>query len=230
MFKVKKFFSVIFMFLYARTGFYFLRSRVWRWFVEHKYRKGVPAVKTYESIVELQKEAQSWKWEKDSAIEGWDMISYPAATQARIDDPNPAIGDCDDWSMYFVRALDKMLLAESYFLKVGEICTGLSLLSVFWLENETGKAAGHSVCLIEIADSFTGITRYAHMSNWSQASILDAGGTLNSIDAVVSDICEPARTNIGWALADAECKFTGKSGTIEICSRLVKMTVILLVS
>lgn len=219
-YEIRFWIGVFWVWIFVRSGGYYLYSRMMRWMLEHKHRKGNPPIRIYRDYPELLDAAYRWQWDSDKWYEGYDVISYPWTTQARINDPDPKIGDCDDWSMYLCHVLPQVesktgLLGESK-------CVGFRVLTVCYMDRTTGEYGGHNVCLFAIRRNDSSWF-FGHASNWRKAQLITSYKYIKSkmnepyvsITEIVEDICGPDKINLGWATCDETCRRNPESGRFK---------------
>ena len=218
-FKIKLFFGKLWGLISVRWGLYYSYSRLVRWIVEHKHRKGRPPLDQYEDYPRLLSLAAHWKWRKDTWKVGWDSFSYPSRVQDYINRGVAKIGDCDDWSLYLGWVLKDIESRKPIFEHLK--CENFRILTVTYANPNNGKLGGHNVCLIELRDK-DGITRYAHSSNWDKGQIQSGfydGRPYNFIEDIVRDItqtvCGKNGINMAWGTCDLKVKRTGEGGRVK---------------
>jgi hypothetical protein len=155
------FFGRLFSFSYMGSGLYKRWSYVYRWLYERKYKDVQLA--TFDTLPRLATWVNRQKWKADSWKEMWDAISTPQKVQAigQDKDGDHFIGDCDEFAIYSVAAIQGSLAAG---LMKGENIAAAYILSVTWFNPTKMKTlfgfGGHNVCLIEFSDMGP---KYAYM-------------------------------------------------------------------
>lgn len=185
--------------VYLRCQIYAVWSRIYRWFWERKRRKALPQFQKLGDLVAL---IRTLKWRADGWRQLGDAISHPEHVQWLADnDPAREVGDCDDFAIYEVTALQQPELRRSYGIAAAE------MLTVSWYKYG-GKATegnpmghyGHNVCLIRYTDGKWTFMDYG-WPYWRR----------DTVEEVVADVrwlYAPESYLVGWARSRADLRCT----------------------
>lgn len=167
---------------------YYFWSRLGRWIYERKYLK--QAIRQYDTTSLMQAGMRGWIWRMDPWWHGFDMISHPAAFEARcLNGDKEDDGDCDEFSVYIGQALLDM--AQRIGSVDGRVISQVSLSAISWMHMDTGKVSGHNVCIFRYLIPGEGY-RWAWASNWFECGVLWTrhGKTYESAREVVDHVCD----------------------------------------
>lgn len=138
--KILVFFSKIGSALYLGCGIYWLWSTIHRLTSDRKWRHTV--LDEHVTIESAAAKMRTFVWIADKASELFDAVCTPQKVQAvGFDGSSPHGNDCDEEGVYLANTL-KVPGVKPYF------------FTVTWYEPETGKFAGHNVCLLESVEGF----------------------------------------------------------------------------
>lgn len=126
-----KFLSYVFL----RLGLYRLKSRLYRFLFERKYRD-VP-VRPVSTLIEIGRRLGPKWWRADNWRQLWDAVSYPGRVQAYIDEGVPPLSgfDCDEFAIYTAHVLNVSRLRYVY---------SPRFVTVLWRKG--WLVEGHNVC------------------------------------------------------------------------------------
>lgn len=138
--KILVFFAKIGSTLYLGLGIYLLWSTIHRITSDRQWRKVV--LDKFTTIEAASKKMTSFVWIADGASELFDAVCTPQKVQAvGFDGSSPHGNDCDEEGIYLANTLQVPGITPYFF-------------TVTWYEPETGKFAGHNVCLLESVEGF----------------------------------------------------------------------------
>lgn len=138
--KIALFFAKFGSVLYFGLSIYCIWSTIHRLIFDRKWRKVV--LDKFVTVEAAAAKMADFDWKADGPSELFDAICTPQKVQAvGFDGSSPHGNDCDEEGIYLANTL-QVPGVKAYF------------FTVTWFEPETGKWAGHNVCLLESAEGF----------------------------------------------------------------------------
>ena len=174
-------------------------SRLYRLLWEFPYHNY--SVKTYRTIADLDIVMSTCKYLPDGIKQLGDAISYPGRVQFIIDhwpEDTRLIGDCDEFAIYEVNAIEASLAAGCLAAYDGLTVKSAKFMTVNWLDS-TGKFDGHNVCLIEWLNGTFSYLDYTQPSD----PCADVGGVLKQIETTYF----PGGLRLSWSIHDKDLRF-----------------------
>lgn len=191
---MKLFFWRLGVWLWFNSRLWAAWSRVYRLIQEQKFLK-MTTVAIYMKMADLVKFKKPLIWTADGGLQLWDATSYPEKVQWIADHGDKKIGDCDEFAIYTIAALNKSLAAglwndPRYKIK------SVHLLTVMWIAG-TNKSGGHNVCLVELDTEFP--NKWCYMDydypRTPRPSIADVAAQVRE------DYVGKGNISLGWAVS-----------------------------
>lgn len=202
-----------FAFLKVHTFFtltchiYYIWSRFGRWIYEREFAG--KSVSAFTSLSVLESYVANMEWVKDKWYQFGDMISYPAAAEARFKN-GEALGDCDEFSMFFCSALPQTFSLNP---KDLPCFRDISMLTVPYVM-DTGKFDGHNVCVFRYCPETSTELCWAWASNWFNGKVQFTSFT--DINCIVKEIEKLAKAKCyRWARVSPDLKTVYEIGVMN---------------
>lgn len=144
------------LWFFFNTRLYRAKSMLHRFFFDRKYR-GTP-IATYGSLKELVAWLDKQEWKRDGLDTAWDAVCTPEKVQAIGQGGDHRIGDCDEFAVYIVAAIEKSFGAG---LMAAEDIRHPRFFTVLWMTRD-GVPDGHNAALLEHLQP-NGSVKYSYM-------------------------------------------------------------------
>lgn len=192
---------------------YYFWARIGRRLLEKEYIG--KAIKQYRSSFELQNQMRLWIWREDPYYQLYDMISLPAAFEARALNGNQGDdGDCDEFSLYAVTALEQIQRDNGNI--DDKLCDQFSLVTVPWVHLKTWKPSGHNIGVFRYLVPGKGYV-WAWVSNWYQCRIQwvrPDGSYFESPKDIVEYMCKSQGVrSLRWLRISLDLKTVNEHGS-----------------
>lgn len=201
------------------TGLYLWWSRFYRRRKQAKYADQPLYIFPNDAV--RQEFTREMIWRKDPWTQLWDAFNYPAYTETLHLAGKPC-GDCEDISLLcllYVQQIANNGDPHDYPYLNGYRVRDFDMLTVVWMDDETGGINGHNVGIFCYYDPLLGGWAYAHVSNWSETRIQwlnSSGEHMRTPSDLAREISyRGGGTNVRWARVALDLSEVVDTGTAQ---------------
>jgi hypothetical protein len=194
---IKLFFGRLGLYLYFGLRLYYLWSKVYRFVWERQYQRTLE-ISVYDSYRALTRVTEKLTWTADGPKQLGDVISSPEWVEYCIRTGTKNVGDCDEFAIYNVAALNRSLDTKAF--TGDDQLVEAFLMSVMWVDAD-GKYGGHNVALL--------VRDFEYHDMYSYIDYDNPGKDRMTVREVAQDIVDryvPGGTLMMLAVADQDLR------------------------